>query len=146
MHSILHQLQHLHQSLLTRYKLHNSLILSNLYLSTFKMQFTLASILALAAAVTAAPAPGLPILGGGDDEPRGRGPKGGDTTTTTNTNKICSVENQQVCCNGLLACAVQVLGENCEGGNAYCCNTGAATVSVSFTILKSFFTNISRAL
>ncbi|KAJ4328784.1 hypothetical protein N0V84_000789 [Fusarium piperis] len=91
------------------------------------MQFTLASILALAAVATAAPAPGLPILGGGDDDARHGGPKGGDTTTTTNTNKVCSVENQQVCCTGLLACAVQVLGDDCKGGNAYCCNTGAAT-------------------
>ncbi|KAJ4193087.1 hypothetical protein NW767_010371 [Fusarium falciforme] len=97
------------------------------------MQFTLASILALAAVVAAAPAPGLglPILGGGEDDGRGAGPpKGGDTTTTTTTNsnnRICSVENQQVCCTSLLSCAVQILGDDCKGGNAYCCNTGAAT-------------------
>ncbi|RSM20178.1 hypothetical protein CDV31_000973 [Fusarium ambrosium] len=96
------------------------------------MQFTLATILALAAAVTAAPAPGLPILGGGEDDGQSAPPpqpQGGDTTTTTTTtnsnNKVCSVENKQVCCTGLLACAVQILGESCEGGNAYCCNTGA---------------------
>ncbi|KAJ3454556.1 hypothetical protein MRS44_013156 [Fusarium solani] len=96
----------------------------------FTMQFfTLASVLAMAAAVTAAPALGLLILGG--DEGSGRagipgGSNNGNTTTTT-TNKVCSVENQQVCCTGLLACAVQVLGEECKGGNAYRCNTGAAT-------------------
>ncbi|KAJ4188970.1 hypothetical protein NW755_006472 [Fusarium falciforme] len=97
------------------------------------MQFTLASILALAAVVAAAPAPGLglPILGGGEDGGRGAGPpKGGDTTTTTtettnSNNRVCSVENKQVCCNGLLNCAVQILGDSCKGGNAYCCNTGA---------------------
>ncbi|KAL2679114.1 hypothetical protein Neosp_009875 [[Neocosmospora] mangrovei] len=98
------------------------------------MQFTLASILAIAAVVTAAPAPGLPILGGGEDDGREVAPQpqpqGGDTTTTTTTNtnsnnRVCSVENQQVCCTGLLACAVQLLGEECKGGNAYCCNTGA---------------------
>ncbi|KAJ4168676.1 hypothetical protein NW754_010599 [Fusarium falciforme] len=77
------------------------------------MQFTLASILALAAVVAAAPAPGLglPILGGGEDGGRGA--------------EVCSVENKQVCCNGLLNCAVQILGDSCKGGNAYCCNTGA---------------------
>ncbi|KAM0424553.1 hypothetical protein ACHAPT_010269 [Fusarium lateritium] len=93
--------------------------------------FTLASVLAMAAAVTAAPAPGLPlpILGGDDESGRDNSPGGGSNngdTTTTTTTKVCSVENQQVCCTGLLACAVQLLGQECKGGNAYCCNTGAA--------------------
>lgn len=118
------------------------------------MQFTLASILALAAVVAAAPAPGLglPILGGGQDDSRGAGPpKGGDTTTTTtettnSNNRVCSVENQQVCCTGLLACAVQILGDDCKGGNAYCCNTGAATVSYCSPRLSWFLSNIIRAL
>ncbi|RSL42219.1 hypothetical protein CEP54_015561 [Fusarium duplospermum] len=99
------------------------------------MQFTLATLLAIAAVATAAPAPGLPILGGGEDDgaesapaPQPQ-PQGGDTTTTTTTtnsnNRVCSVENKQVCCTGLLACAVQLIGEECKGGNAYCCNTGA---------------------
>ncbi|KAI6767702.1 hypothetical protein HG530_005711 [Fusarium avenaceum] len=70
------------------------------------MQFsTIASILAMATVAIAAPAPA-------DIEAR-----------TGSNNPVCSVQSQQVCCNGLLACVVQVLG-NC-GGNSYCCETNA---------------------
>ncbi|WZH40849.1 Hydrophobin 3 [Fusarium acuminatum] len=75
------------------------------------MQFsTIASILAMATAAIAAPA-----------EVEARTGKGGN-------NPVCSAQNTQVCCNGLLSCAVQVLGGNC-GGNAYCCETDAPVVS-----------------
>ncbi|KAF4966700.1 hypothetical protein FSARC_5644 [Fusarium sarcochroum] len=73
------------------------------------MQFTtIASILAMASAAIAAPA---------DIEAR--------TNPGDNTN-VCSTNNQQVCCNGLLNCVVQVLGKTCDG-SAYCCKTGAPT-------------------
>ncbi|KAM0296923.1 hypothetical protein HYE67_005521 [Fusarium culmorum] len=68
------------------------------------MQFsTLTTVFALVAAAVAAP----------------HGSSGGN-------NPVCSAQNNQVCCNGLLSCAVQVLGSNCNG-NAYCCNTEAPT-------------------
>ncbi|EWZ29330.1 uncharacterized protein FOBCDRAFT_277093 [Fusarium oxysporum Fo47] len=75
------------------------------------MQFTkIASILAMASAAIAAPAPGNyeiePRTGGGNNQPS------------------CSAQSQQVCCNGLLSCAVQVLGSDCSN-NAYCCETDA---------------------
>ncbi|CAG1994584.1 hypothetical protein SNK03_010382 [Fusarium graminearum] len=67
------------------------------------MQFsTLTTVFALVAAAVAAP------HGSGGNNP------------------VCSAQNNQVCCNGLLSCAVQVLGSNCNG-NAYCCNTEAPT-------------------
>ncbi|KAH7262805.1 hypothetical protein BKA59DRAFT_505827 [Fusarium tricinctum] len=72
------------------------------------MQFTtIASILAMATVAIAAPAPA-------DIEAR----TGGGNTP------VCSAQAKQVCCNGLLSCAVQVLGGNC-GGNSYCCQTNA---------------------
>ncbi|RGP59204.1 hydrophobin 3 precursor [Fusarium sporotrichioides] len=40
-------------------------------------------------------------------------------------NNVCSTQNNQVCCQGLLNCAVQVLGAGCSGGNSYCCKTDA---------------------
>ncbi|QPC72167.1 hypothetical protein HYE68_002919 [Fusarium pseudograminearum] len=73
------------------------------------MQFsTLTTVFALAAAAIAAPA---------DIEAR---------TGHDNNNAVCSAQNNQVCCNGLLSCAVQVLGSNCNG-NSYCCKTDAPT-------------------
>ncbi|KAF5019938.1 hypothetical protein F66182_8035 [Fusarium sp. NRRL 66182] len=80
------------------------------------MQFTtIASILAMTAAVIAAPT---------EIEARtGHGNPGGEGSG--NGNSICSANNQQVCCSGL-SCIVQVLSDNCQG-NAYCCNTGAPT-------------------
>ncbi|KAL4728760.1 hypothetical protein ACLX1H_003159 [Fusarium chlamydosporum] len=73
------------------------------------MQFsTLTTIFAMAAATIAAPA---------DVEARHSKSGGGN-------NPVCSAQNNQVCCNGILSCAVQVLGSNCQG-NAYCCKTDA---------------------
>ncbi|EEU43478.1 uncharacterized protein NECHADRAFT_82801 [Fusarium vanettenii 77-13-4] len=40
------------------------------------------------------------------------------------TGGSCNANTKQVCCNGLLNCAVQVLGKNCDG-SAYCCKTDA---------------------
>ncbi|KAF5675180.1 hydrophobin 3 precursor [Fusarium heterosporum] len=70
------------------------------------MQFSaVASILAMATAAFAAPA---------DVEAR-----------TNPNNPVCSAQNKQVCCNnGILNCAVQILGGSCSG-NAYCCKTDA---------------------
>lgn len=81
----------------------------------FKMQFTkIASVLAMAAAAIAAPAPGNyevePRTGGGNNQP------------------VCSAQSQQVCCTGLLNCVVQVLGSSCET-KSYCCKTDAPVVS-----------------
>ncbi|KAI8663634.1 hypothetical protein NCS57_00964900 [Fusarium keratoplasticum] len=42
----------------------------------------------------------------------------------TGTGGSCNANTKQVCCNGLLNCAVQVLGKNCNG-EAYCCKTEA---------------------
>ncbi|CAG7561889.1 unnamed protein product [Fusarium equiseti] len=75
------------------------------------MQFsTLASVLTMAVAAIAAPADILEARTGG-------GSGGGN-------NAVCSAQNNQVCCNGLLSCAVQVLGSNCNG-NSYCCESDA---------------------
>ncbi|RSL41879.1 hypothetical protein CEP53_012501 [Fusarium sp. AF-6] len=69
------------------------------------MKFTIvASILAMAATAIAAPT---------EVEARGGGSAGS-----------CNANAQQVCCNGILSCAVQVLGKNCDG-SAYCCETAA---------------------
>ncbi|RGP80773.1 hydrophobin 3 precursor [Fusarium longipes] len=70
------------------------------------MQFSIVTILAMATAAIAAPAENI--------------------EARTNNNPICSAQNNQVCCNGLLSCAVQVLGSNCNG-NSYCCETKAPT-------------------
>ncbi|KAH7144767.1 hypothetical protein DER46DRAFT_616483 [Fusarium sp. MPI-SDFR-AT-0072] len=75
------------------------------------MQFTkIASVLAMATAAIAAPAPGNyevePRTGGGNNQP------------------VCSAQSKQVCCNGLLSCAIQVLGSGCNN-DAYCCETEA---------------------
>ncbi|KAJ4015497.1 uncharacterized protein FIESC28_05354 [Fusarium coffeatum] len=71
------------------------------------MQFsTLASVLTMAVAAIAAPADTLEARTGGGN------------------NAVCSAQNNQVCCNGLLSCAVQVLGSNCNG-NSYCCKSDA---------------------
>jgi hypothetical protein len=79
------------------------------------MQFTtIVSILAMATAAIAAPAPA-------DIEAR-TGNGGGKPP-------VCSAKTKQVCCNGLLTCTVQVLGGSC-GGNSYCCKTSAPTVSL----------------
>ncbi|KAH7207896.1 uncharacterized protein BKA55DRAFT_744494 [Fusarium redolens] len=43
--------------------------------------------------------------------------RGGSSSCNTRTHK-------QLCCNGLLACAVQVIGSNCNN-DAYCCKTNA---------------------
>ncbi|KAL2678972.1 hypothetical protein Neosp_009726 [[Neocosmospora] mangrovei] len=40
------------------------------------------------------------------------------------TGGSCNANTKQICCNGLLSCAVQVLGKNCDG-SAYCCKTDA---------------------
>ncbi|RSL59907.1 hypothetical protein CEP54_007048 [Fusarium duplospermum] len=69
------------------------------------MKFTTAaSILAMAATAIAAPT---------EVEARG----GGSAAS-------CNANAQQVCCNGILSCAVQILGKNCDG-SAYCCETAA---------------------
>ncbi|KAB5581178.1 hypothetical protein GE09DRAFT_1085409 [Coniochaeta sp. 2T2.1] len=60
-----------------------------------------ASILSLAVAATAAPA-----------------------VEARNGSPYCSPGAKQVCCNGLLNCAVQVLSSTCNG-DAYCCHTDA---------------------
>ncbi|KAF4338149.1 hydrophobin 3 precursor [Fusarium beomiforme] len=80
------------------------------------MQFTkIASIIAMASAAIAAPA-----LNDYSVEPR--------TGSNNNNNEpVCSTQgHKQVCCNGLLSCAVQVLGSNCNA-NSYCCKTDAPT-------------------
>ncbi|KAI1058797.1 hypothetical protein LB507_004113, partial [Fusarium sp. FIESC RH6] len=75
--------------------------------NSIKMQFsTLASVLTMAVAAIAAPADTLEARTGGGN------------------NAVCSAQNKQVCCNGLLSCAVQVLGSNCNG-NSYCCKSDA---------------------
>ncbi|KAM5341197.1 hypothetical protein ACJ41O_015306 [Fusarium nematophilum] len=69
------------------------------------MKFTtVASVFAMAATAFAAPS---------DIEAR-TGGKGGS----------CSVNTKQVCCNGILNCAVQVIGSQCNN-QAYCCKTDA---------------------
>ncbi|KAG9498385.1 hypothetical protein J7337_009190 [Fusarium musae] len=83
------------------------------------MQFTkIASVLAMAAAAIAAPAPGNYEV-----EPRTGGSNNG------NNQPVCSTQSQQVCCNGILSCTVQVLGATCNN-QAYCCNTQAATGAI----------------
>ncbi|KAH7476047.1 hypothetical protein IWW34DRAFT_846955 [Fusarium oxysporum f. sp. albedinis] len=74
------------------------------------MQFTkIASVLAMAAAAIAAPAPGNYEI-----EPR---------TGGGNKNQpACSAQSQQVCCTGL-SCLVQVLG-GCST-SSFCCETDA---------------------
>lgn len=90
------------------------------------MKFTtVASVLAMAATAIAAPA---------DVEARGGGHGSGGS---------CSADTQQVCCNGILSCAVQVLGKNCDG-SAYCCQTGAPVVS--FLLKRLNLSDSCRAL
>ncbi|CEI41816.1 hypothetical protein FVEN_g3782 [Fusarium venenatum] len=73
------------------------------------MQFsTFTAVFAMAAAAIAAPA---------DIEARTGHDNG-------NNKPVCSAQSKQVCCNGLLSCAVQVLGSNCNA-NSYCCDTQA---------------------
>ncbi|KAF4944686.1 hypothetical protein FGADI_12508 [Fusarium gaditjirri] len=75
------------------------------------MQFTkIASLLAMAAAAIAAPAPGNYEV-----EPR---------TGGNNNQPVCSAQSQQqVCCTGL-GCLVQVLGAGCST-SSYCCESDA---------------------
>ncbi|KAH7179075.1 uncharacterized protein B0J16DRAFT_166450 [Fusarium flagelliforme] len=73
------------------------------------MQFsTLASVLTMAVAAIAAPADIEARTGGGNN----------------GNNPVCTAQNNQVCCNGILSCAVQVLGSNCNG-DSYCCKSDA---------------------
>lgn len=53
---------------------------------------------------------------------------GGDSGDT------CVNNEKQVCCNGILSCAVQVLGAGCNGG-VFCCETAAPVVR---TLLLAF--------
>ncbi|KAJ4309163.1 hypothetical protein N0V84_011669 [Fusarium piperis] len=82
------------------------------------MKFTtVASVLAMAATAIATPT---------EVEARGGGSAG-----------PCNANAQQVCCNGLLQCAVQVLGKNCDG-SAYCCETAAPVGTlINTALLKS---------
>ncbi|KAF5688571.1 hydrophobin 3 [Fusarium denticulatum] len=86
------------------------------------MQFSkIASVLAMAAAAIAAPAPGNYEV-----EPRTGGSNNG------NNQPACSAQSQNVCCNGL-GCLVQILGAGCST-NSYCCETKepvGALVSIS---------------
>ena len=62
------------------------------------------------------------------------------------TGGSCNANTKQVCCNGLLNCAVQVLGKNCDG-SAYCCKTEAPVVSTLFSsVSDSILTKLPRAL
>lgn len=73
------------------------------------MKYT-AALLALVATVAAAPAEVESRNGGG----------GGDCNNNGGT---------QVCCNGVLDCLVQVVGDSCSN-QAYCCQTDAPAVSL----------------
>jgi hypothetical protein len=44
----------------------------------------------------------------------------------------CNAASQNVCCNGLLNCVVQVAGKTCNT-EAYCCETTAPQVSANRT-------------
>ena len=70
----------------------------------------------LAAAATAAP------WGSGG------GGSGGSTST-------CDSSEQQVCCDGILGCAVSILGSGCNGGS-YCCSTESPIVSRPHPLYK----------
>lgn len=62
------------------------------------------------------------------------------------TGGSCNANTKQVCCNGLLSCAVQVLGKNCDG-SAYCCKTDAPVVSApSSSQSELVLTKLPRAL
>lgn len=74
------------------------------------MKYT-AALLALVATVAAAPA---------EVESRNGGGGGGDCNNNGGT---------QVCCNGVLDCLVQVVGDSCSN-QAYCCQTDAPAVSL----------------
>ncbi|KAF5622311.1 hypothetical protein F52700_10574 [Fusarium sp. NRRL 52700] len=77
------------------------------------MQFTkIASVLAMAAAAIAAPAPGNYEV-----EPRTGGSNNG------NNQPACSTQSQNVCCTGI-ACLVQILGAGCST-EAYCCQSNS---------------------
>ncbi|KAB5566637.1 hypothetical protein GE09DRAFT_1284396 [Coniochaeta sp. 2T2.1] len=45
-------------------------------------------------------------------------------TLEERTGGSCKSNTKQVCCDGLLNCVVQVLGDTCSSG-AYCCKTDA---------------------
>ncbi|KAJ3546283.1 hypothetical protein NM208_g1633 [Fusarium decemcellulare] len=49
---------------------------------------------------------------------------GGGSGGGGSTNTCSSTGQKQVCCNGILACVVQVLGTQCSS-DAYCCKTEA---------------------
>nr|AAO16869.1 hydrophobin 3 [Fusarium verticillioides]RBQ91088.1 hypothetical protein FVER53263_06538 [Fusarium verticillioides] len=77
------------------------------------MQFAkIASVLAMAAAAVAAPAPGNYEV-----EPRTGGSNNG------NNQPACSAQSSNVCCNGL-GCLVQILGAGCST-KSYCCQSDA---------------------
>ncbi|KAJ4329268.1 hypothetical protein N0V84_000161 [Fusarium piperis] len=58
------------------------------------------------------------------------------TPTGGQTGGSCNASTKQVCCNGLLNCAVQLVGQNCDG-NAYCCKTDApANALVNIALLN----------
>jgi hypothetical protein len=53
--------------------------------------------------------------------------------------------HKQVCCNGFLACTVQVLGSNCNN-DAYCCKTNAPVVSILRRVkTKRILTSVGRS-
>ncbi|EXK76330.1 hypothetical protein FOQG_18926 [Fusarium oxysporum f. sp. raphani 54005] len=74
---------------------------------------TTALLSALTMAVVAIAAPA-------EIEARGGGGSGGGSSGGS-----CNNNQQQVCCNGILGCTVNILGNNC-GGNSLCCDTEAA--------------------
>lgn len=55
------------------------------------------------------------------------------TATGGHNSGSCNANTKQVCCNGLLTCAVQILGKNCDG-STYCCKTSAPAVSTPFRL------------
>lgn len=79
----------------------------------------LSIILSATMAILAAAAPQGVARGHGGG---GGGDSGGGSTSTCNAN----AENQ-VCCNGILSCLVQVIGAGCET-EAFCCETDAPIV------------------
>jgi hypothetical protein len=86
---------------------------------------TALSALTMAVAVIAAPS---------DIEARG-------SSSSSCNNKT----HKQVCCNGLLACTVQVLGSNCNN-DAYCCKTNAPVVSILGRVkTKRILTSVGRS-
>nr|QNH89943.1 hydrophobin 3 [Fusarium sp.] len=90
------------------------------------MQFTkIASVLAMAAAAIAAPAPGNYEV-----EPRTGGSNNG------NNQPACSAQSQNVCCNGL-GCLVQVLGAGCST-TSYCCQSNSPLAVGALVNINAF--------